>query len=427
MRILVLGSGGREHALVHALKRDPSVSDLHIAPGSPTMSTEATVHPEFTAITDPAKAAEFARELGADLVVIGPEAPLVVGVADALIGAGIPVFGPTRAAAALEGSKQFAKDVMNAAGVPTATSHQLLPGASDTEIEETLDQYGPNYVVKDDGLAGGKGVVVTTDRAAARAHIDAVHAAGNPVLLEAFLDGPEVSLFCLVDGEIVVPLLPAQDHKRAFDNDEGPNTGGMGAYAPVDWLPESGVERIVKEICEPVAAEMVRRGTPYQGLLYAGLAWGQRGPAVIEFNARFGDPETQAVLSLLASPLGEALNAVATGTLADLAPLEWADGYALDVVYAAEGYPESPKTGVVITGEVLGDPQRVLHAGTKANEAGETVSAGGRVLSVMGYGETLAAAREDAYRTVDAINFPGGFYRRDIAKPAAEGRIRIEG
>ena len=427
MRILVLGSGGREHALVHALKRDPSVSDLHIAPGSPTMSTEATVHPEFTAITDPTKAAEFARELGADLVVIGPEAPLVVGVADALIDAGIPVFGPTRAAAALEGSKQFAKDVMNAAGVPTATSHQLLPGASDTEIEETLGQYGPNYVVKDDGLAGGKGVVVTTDRAAARAHIDAVHAAGNPVLLEAFLDGPEVSLFCLVDGETVVPLLPAQDHKRAFDNDEGPNTGGMGAYAPVDWLPEGGVEHIVKEICEPVAAEMVRRGTPYQGLLYAGLAWGQRGPAVIEFNARFGDPETQAVLSLLASPLGEALNAVATGTLADLAPLEWADGYALDVVYAAEGYPESPKTGVVITGEVLGDPQRVLHAGTKANEAGETVSAGGRVLSVMGYGETLAAAREDAYRTVDAINFPGGFYRRDIAKPAAEGRIRIEG
>lgn len=427
MRILVLGSGGREHALVHALKRDPSVSDLHIVPGSPAMSTEATVHPEFTAITDPTKAVEFARELGADLVVIGPEAPLVAGVADALIDAGIPVFGPTKAAAALEGSKQFAKDVMNAAGVPTATSHQLLPDASDTEIEETLDQYGPNYVVKDDGLAGGKGVVVTTDRAAARAHIDAVHAAGNPVLLEAFLDGPEVSLFCLVDGETVVPLLPAQDHKRAYDNDEGLNTGGMGAYAPVDWLPEGGVERIVKEICEPVAAEMVRRGTPYQGLLYAGLAWGQRGPAVIEFNARFGDPETQAVLSLLASPLGEALNAVATGTLADLAPLEWADGYALDVVYAAEGYPESPKTGVVITGEVLGDPQRVLHAGTKANEAGETVSAGGRVLSVMGYGETLVAAREDAYRTVDAINFPGGFYRRDIAKPAAEGRIRIEG
>lgn len=427
MRILVLGSGGREHALVHALKRDPSVSDLHIAPGSPAMSTEATVHPEFTAITDPTKAAEFARELGADLVVIGPEAPLVAGVADALIDAGIPVFGPTKAAAALEGSKHFAKDVMKAAGVPTATSHQLLPGASDTEIEETLDQYGPYYVVKDDGLAGGKGVVVTTDRAAARAHIDAVHAAGNPVLLEAFLDGPEVSLFCLVDGETVVPLLPAQDHKRAYDNDEGPNTGGMGAYAPVDWLPEGGVERIVKEICEPVAAEMVRRGTPYQGLLYAGLAWGQRGPAVVEFNARFGDPETQAVLSLLASPLGEALNAVATGTLADLPPLEWADGYALDVVHAAEGYPESPKTGVVITGEVLGDPQRVLHAGTKANEAGETVSAGGRVLSVMGYGETLAAAREDAYRTVDAINFPGGFYRRDIAKPAAEGRIRIGG
>lgn len=391
------------------------------------MSTEATVHPEFTAITDPTKAAEFARELGADLVVIGPEAPLVAGVADALIDAGIPVFGPTKAAAALEGSKHFAKDVMKAAGVPTATSHQLLPGASDTEIEETLDQYGPYYVVKDDGLAGGKGVVVTTDRAAARAHIDAVHAAGNPVLLEAFLDGPEVSLFCLVDGETVVPLLPAQDHKRAYDNDEGPNTGGMGAYAPVDWLPEGGVERIVKEICEPVAAEMVRRGTPYQGLLYAGLAWGQRGPAVVEFNARFGDPETQAVLSLLASPLGEALNAVATGTLADLPPLEWADGYALDVVHAAEGYPESPKTGVVITGEVLGDPQRVLHAGTKANEAGETVSAGGRVLSVMGYGETLAAAREDAYRTVDAINFPGGFYRRDIAKPAAEGRIRIGG
>jgi len=266
--------------------------------------------------------------------------------------------------------------------------------------------------------------VVTPDRAAARAHVDAVLAAGNPVLLESFLDGPEVSLFCLVDGETVVPLLPAQDHKRAYDNDEGPNTGGMGAYTPLPWLPEDGVQRIVDEVCIPVAKEMARRGTPYSGLLYAGLAWGEEGPAVVEFNCRFGDPETQAVLSLLKSPLAEALHATATGTLSELPPLEWEDGFAVIIVMAAEGYPASPRKGDAISGAALDDPQRVLHAGT-AHADGAYRTAGGRVLSVLGKGATLAEARADAYATVDGIEFAGGFVRRDIGKRAEDGEISL--
>ncbi|MDU6012610.1 phosphoribosylamine--glycine ligase, partial [Corynebacterium sp.] len=254
--------------------------------------------------------------------------------------------------------------------------------------------------------------------------VDTVLAAGNPVLLESFLDGPEISLFCLVDGETVVPLLPAQDHKRAYDNDEGPNTGGMGAYTPLPWLPEEGVQRIVDEVCVPVAKEMVCRGTPYSGLLYAGLAWGEEGPAVVEFNCRFGDPETQAVLSLLKSPLAEALHATATGTLAELAPLEWEDGFAVIVVMAAEGYPASPRKGDAISGAALDDPQRVLHAGTVHTD-GAYHTAGGRVLSVLGKGSTLAEARADAYATVDGIEFAGGFVRRDIGKRAEDGEISL--
>ena len=254
--------------------------------------------------------------------------------------------------------------------------------------------------------------------------MDAVLGAGNPVLLESFLDGPEVSLFCLVDGETVVPLLPAQDHKRAYDNDEGPNTGGMGAYAPLPWLGKGDVQRIVDEVCTPVAKEMVRRGTPYSGLLYAGLAWGEEGPAVVEFNCRFGDPETQAVLSLLQSPLAQALNATATGTLAELEPLQWEDGYAITVVMAAEGYPASPRKGDAITGEGLEDPERVLHAGTKHSN-GVFQSNGGRVLNVLGKGDTLDSARENAYATVQGIEFAGGFVRGDIGKRAADGEISI--
>ena len=420
MRILVIGSGAREHALLLGLSQDPSVSELHVAPGNAGMEALARQHK--VQVDDPAAVTELAQKLGVDLVVIGPEIPLVAGVADALRAAGIAVFGPNKDAARIEGSKAFAKDVMAAAGVRTAHAEAIAPSAAAAEIEAVLDRFGPTWVVKDDGLAAGKGVVVTPDRAAARAHIDAVLAAGNPVLLESFLDGPEVSLFCLVDGETVVPLLPAQDHKRVRDNDEGPNTGGMGAYCPLPWLPVDGVRRIVEEVCVPVAKEMVARGCAYSGLLYAGLAWGAEGPAVVEFNCRFGDPETQAVLALLKTPLATLLNAVATGTLADQPPLEWEDGYALTVVLAAYNYPDSPRTGDVITGA---EHASVRHAGTARNADGELVSAGGRVLNVVGTGATLVDARDSAYAVISGIELPGGHYRSDIALPAVEGRISV--
>lgn len=424
MRILVIGSGGREHALLKGLKADPSTTELHVAPGSPAFASLAQVHPEYSRVEDPAQMLELAQKIDAELVVVGPEVPLVAGVTDVLRAHGIAVFGPTKAAAQLEGSKAFAKDVMAAAGVRTARAEQLVPGCSEADIEDCLDNFGPHYVVKDDGLAGGKGVVVTRDRIAARAHVDEVLIAGNPVLLESFLDGPEVSLFCLVDGETVVPLLPAQDHKRAYDNDEGPNTGGMGAYTPLPWLPEGGVQRIVDEVCTPVAAEMVKRGQPYTGLLYAGLAWGKEGIAVVEFNCRFGDPETQAVLSLLKSPLAQALYATSTGALAQLPPLRWEQGYAATVVLAAAGYPQSPRKGDAITGEGLDDPERILHAGTTIAD-GQVLSAGGRVLNALGKGATLEEARAAAYKVLDGITMEGGFYRHDIGLAAQEGRISV--
>lgn len=374
-------------------------------------------------VTNAGATVELAQSIGADLVVVGPEQPLVAGVTDALREAGFAVFGPSKAAAALEGSKAFAKDVMASAGVRTADARQVTDVA---DVPAALDAFGPNYVVKDDGLAGGKGVVVTPDRAAAQAHAEAVLAAGNPVLFESFLEGPEVSLFCLVDGETVVPLLPAQDHKRAYDNDEGPNTGGMGAYTPLPWLPADGVQRIVDEVVAPVAAEMVRRGTPYSGLLYAGLAWGAEGPAVVEFNARFGDPETQAVLALLETPLAEVLHATATGTLHTIGPLDWRDGFAVTVVLAAEGYPANPRKGDVITaaGTLIDDASHVLHAGT-SRDGDAYVSAGGRVLNILGTGATLEEAVEEAYVTIGKIDLAGSFYRRDIARPAIEGTITV--
>lgn len=424
MRILVIGSGAREHALLYAMSKDPQATDLHVAPGNAGMSEIATMYP--LVVDDPAGAVALAKEIGADLVVIGPEVPLVAGVADALRDAGFAVFGPNADAARIEGSKAFAKDVMKVAGVKTASAEAIQPEASDEDIEAAIDRFGPNWVVKDDGLAAGKGVVVTKDRAEALEHAKAVLAAGNPVLLESFLDGPEVSLFCLVDGETVVPLLPAQDHKRVGNNDEGPNTGGMGAYSPLSWLPEGATERIVAEVCEPVAREMAARGCPFQGLLYAGLAWGEDGPAVIEFNCRFGDPETQAVLALLESPVAQLLNAAATGTLADFGPLSWRDGYALTVVLAAEGYPVSTRTGDVIEGAEPGrEEDGILHAGTARNAAGELVSAGGRVLNVIGVGDTLEEARDKAYETIKTIKLEGSHYRTDIALPAVEGRISI--
>lgn len=419
MRILVIGSGGREHALLKGL----AGNELFVAPGNAGMESLAKCLP-IDALT-PQPIVDLAKEVDAELVVIGPEVPLVGGAADALREAGISVFGPTQEAAQLEGSKAFAKDVMAAAGVATARALRVTPEEGTAGVESALEQFGPNYVVKDDGLAGGKGVVVTTDRAEAAAHANAVLEAGNPVLFESFLEGPEVSLFCLVDGETVVPLLPAQDHKRAYDNDEGPNTGGMGAYTPLPWLPEGGVERIVDEIARPVAREMVNRGIPYQGLLYVGAAWGAEGPSVVEFNARFGDPETQPVLSLLKTPLDTVLYAVATGTLADLAPLEWEDGFAATVVLAAENYPASPAKGDAITSAELDNPDKVLHAGTKRTDEGY-VSAGGRVLNVLGRGATLEEAVADAYRVIEGIEMRGSFYRKDIGRRAVAGEVSVE-
>ncbi|MDY5785295.1 phosphoribosylamine--glycine ligase [Corynebacterium sp.] len=417
MRILVIGSGGREHALLNGLKGN----ELFVAPGNAGMADLAEVHP--VEVGSPDSVVALARDLDVELVVIGPEVPLVAGAADALRDAGIHVFGPSKAGAQLEGSKAFAKDVMAAAGVRTASAMSVTELG---EIDAALDEYGPNYVVKDDGLAGGKGVVVTQDRAEAEAHARAVIEAGNPVLLESFLEGPEVSLFCLVDGETVVPLLPAQDHKRAHDNDAGPNTGGMGAYTPLPWLPEGGVQRIVDEIAVPVAREMVKRGTPYQGVLYVGAAWGPEGPSVVEFNARFGDPETQPVLSLLKTPLADVLYAAATGTLAECAPLEWEDGFAATVVLAAENYPAAPRTGDAIIGDNLTDPAKILHAGTALND-GTLVSAGGRVLNAMGKGATLEEAVANAYAEIEKVSLQGSFYRTDIARKAIEGVIRVEG
>ncbi|WP_287001218.1 MULTISPECIES: phosphoribosylamine--glycine ligase [Gordonia] len=417
MRVLVIGSGGREHALLLGLSRDPSVTELHVAPGNAGTASIATNHAVDVVSSDGVLA--LARQLDADLVVIGPEVPLVLGVADVLRDAGFATFGPGAQAAQIEGSKAFAKDVMAAAGVRTAHSEVVDNPA---KLDAALDRFGPTWVVKDDGLAAGKGVVVTTDRAAARSHAAECLEIGHPVLLESFLDGPEVSLFCLVDGETVVPLIPAQDHKRVGDNDTGPNTGGMGAYTPLPWLPDEMTTQIVDDVVKPVAAELVRRGTPFSGLLYAGLAIGNDGPAVVEFNCRFGDPETQAVLALLKSPLGQALNATATGTLADLPPLEWEDGAAVIVVVAAENYPGKPRTGDVIIGA---GGEGVLHAGTAIDASGAVVSAGGRVLGVLGVGADLAEARAQAYERIDAIKLPGSHHRTDIGRAALEGEISI--
>ncbi|AUS78956.1 phosphoribosylamine--glycine ligase [Actinoalloteichus sp. AHMU CJ021] len=415
MRILVIGSGAREHALLLALSHDPEVTGLACAPGNAGTATLAEtlgVDPG-----DPDAVAALARRWNADLVVVGPEVPLVAGVADAVRAAGVLCFGPSRAAAAIEGSKAFAKDVMASAGVPTAHSEIVDNPA---HLDAALARFGPTWVVKDDGLAAGKGVVVTSDLDTARAHAMTLLDDGHPVLLESFLDGPEASLFCLVDGTTVVPLLPAQDFKRVGDGDSGPNTGGMGAYAPLPWAEPGLVDDIVERVVRPTAEELDRRGTPFSGLLYAGLALTSTGPQVIEFNCRFGDPETQVVLALLRTPLSRPLNAVASGRLAELPPLEWSDGAAVTVVVAAEGYPGRPRTGDVISG---GEGDGVLHAGTRRRDDGAVVSSGGRVLSVVGTGPDLDAAREDAYERVALVHLTGSHHRSDIALRAVKGEV----
>ncbi|WP_037911062.1 phosphoribosylamine--glycine ligase [Actinacidiphila yeochonensis] len=419
MKVLVIGGGAREHALCRSLSLDPEVTSLHCAPGNVGIADVAELHPVDA--LDGTAVADLAERLGADLVVVGPEAPLVAGVADAVRSRGIDCFGPSREAAELEGSKAFAKDVMAAAGVPTARSYVCVTAA---EVDAALDAFGAPYVVKDDGLAAGKGVVVTGDLAAAKAHALACIGTGDGrVVIEEYLDGPEVSLFAITDGTTVVPLQPAQDFKRALDGDQGPNTGGMGAYSPLPWADPKLVEEVERTVLQPTVDELRRRGTPFSGLLYAGLAITSRGVRVIEFNARFGDPETQVVLARLRTPLAGLLRAAATGQLAGHPAPRWSDGAAVTVVIASYNYPDAPRTGDPITGldEVAEKDERayVLHAGTRGDDAGRIVTAGGRVLSVTATGSTLAKARERAYRAVDRIGLDGGHHRTDIAAEAA--------
>lgn len=430
VKILVVGTGAREHAIVHALAAESAegaapAHELHAAPGNPGMAAQAALHPVDA--EDGRAVAALARTLGVDLVVVGPEAPLVAGVADAVREAGIPVFGPSAEAARLEGSKAFAKDVMAAAAVPTAMAHVCT---TVEQVADALDAFGAPYVVKDDGLAAGKGVVVTSDRAAALAHArEALDARGDDgrVVIEEYLDGPEVSLFCLCDGATVVPMVPAQDFKRVGDDDAGPNTGGMGAYTPLDWAPSGLVAEVVERIAQPTVDEMARRGAPFSGVLYVGLALTSRGTRVVEFNARFGDPEIQAVLARLRTPLSGVLLAAATGRLDGIEPLRWSEDAVVNVVVASQGYPESPRKGDPITGiddaEAL-DDVHVLHAGTAVVD-GALVSAGGRVLSVVGRGADLAAARAASYAGVEKIALDGSHHRSDIALRAERGEVAV--
>ncbi|MHA7144756.1 phosphoribosylamine--glycine ligase [Arthrobacter sp. TmT3-37] len=424
MKVLVLGPGGREHAIVRALLADPFVGEVHAAPGNAGIAADVPTH-DIDA-NDPAVVTDLARRLGSDLVVIGPEAPLAAGVADALLDAGMPVFGPTKAAAQLEASKAFAKQVMASAGVPTAMARVA---ATDEEANEALCTFGAPYVVKDDGLAAGKGVVVTDDLDEARAHASSCFRAGGTVVVEEYLDGPEVSLFVLSDGRTVVPLAPAQDFKRIADGDRGPNTGGMGAYSPLEWVPAGLVDEVVSRVAQPVIDEMAHRGTPFAGVLYVGLALTSRGMRVIEFNARFGDPETQAVLARLSTPLGGVLLAAAKGTLDQVDQLKWSPRTAVAVVLASENYPDAPATGRRVRGlrkAAKVDGAHVLHAGTALRD-GKVVSAGGRVLAVVGLGDSLADARTTAYDSLSLIELEGGRFRTDIALKASRSEVTVTG
>ncbi len=416
MKILVIGSGAREHAIVNALLRDRVSHEIVAAPGNAGIAE--VVETVSLNTTDGALIAEYAGEQAIDLVIIGPEAPLVAGVADALRAAGIAVFGPDKAAAQLEGSKDFAKEIMTAAGVPTGRS---VSATTMNEVEAALDEFGAPYVVKADGLAAGKGVIVTGERKAAHDHAE-FYIHHGPVLIEEFLDGQEVSLFVLSDGDAVVPLSPAQDYKRVFDGDEGPNTGGMGAYSPLPWLPAGFVGEIVETVAQPTIREMSRRGTPFVGLLYCGLIVTSKGVKVIEFNARFGDPETQVVLERLDSSLADLLLATAKGRLASAPEPVFSSDVAITVVLASEGYPESPVTGKPILGlaDALEVPGvSIAHAAT-ARDGDGFVSTGGRVLTVIARGGDFGDARRRAYLALDRITLEGSHFRTDIAARVAE-------
>jgi phosphoribosylamine---glycine ligase len=399
--VLIVGSGGREHALAWKIAQSPSLGELHAAPGNPGIEGLGTCHPVRPDDLD--AVLSLSRELGIDLVVIGPEAPLVAGLADVLRGAGVAVFGPTAGAARIEGSKSFAKDVLLTAGVPTA---------------EELGEPRAPCVVKADGLAAGKGVFVChTDEELAGA-LPRAQKLGERVVVEELLEGEEVSLFALCDGTDVLPLAPAQDFKRLLEGDRGPNTGGMGSYSPVPWLGEDRVDELVDAVHRPVLRELAARGTPFRGLLYAGLMLTDDGPYVLEFNCRFGDPETQAILPRLEGDLLEALAAVAGGSL-DGVDLVAGREAAVTVVLAAAGYPEAPETGIEISGisDAEAEGALVFHAGT-AVRGGSIVTAGGRVLGVTALGDSIAEARDRAYRAVERIDVAGVQYRHDIALAA---------
>ena len=393
MKILLVGGGGREHALALGLKADPEVTEIHCAPGNAGIAEFATLHD--VDILDNGAVVALAQELDVDLVVIGPEAPLVNGICDQLRAAGFATFGPSKAAAQLEGSKNFAKEVMHDAGVATAKSFTC---ENRMEIEKALDYFSPPYVVKDDGLAGGKGVVVTDDRQAALDHALSC----KRVVIEEFLEGPEISLFGISDGKTILALEPAQDFKRAFDGDQGPNTGGMGAYSPLPWAPSDVVEQTHREVLAPMIAEMAARGTPFVGLLYAGLSLTDHGIRVIEFNVRFGDPETQVLIPRLKTPLASLLYKAATRNL-EGEKIEWLPLSAVTVVLAAEGYPSAPKKYSPMSAIRSIAETYIFHAG------------GGRILSATGVGSDLTEARDRAYRAISQIELEGSFYRTDIA------------
>jgi phosphoribosylamine---glycine ligase len=418
VRILVIGSGAREHAIIHTLLKDKDVFAVFAAPGNAGISKIVRTYP--LDIRDATKTLELAIDLKVDLVVIGPEIPLAEGVADVVRNHGIPVFGPNKDAAQIESSKSFAKDVMKSAGVPTA---RWFDCKTREEVEEALTSFSSPYVVKDDSLAQGKGVIVTDSIEEARAHAYSCLEHGK-VVIEEFLSGEEVSLFLLSDGNQTVPLQPAQDFKRVFDNDEGPNTGGMGAYSPLPFLDKNFGEVVSRDIGDKVIAELRNRGMPFVGLLYAGLIITSDGVKVIEFNARFGDPETQVVLSRLLSPLGDVLIKTARGELESLPPLQWSDDSVVNVVLASEKYPDTPTLGDEIVGleEAQSvDGVEIFHAGTIEKD-GQIVSAGGRVLSVTASGYNLTEARKRAYEAIDKISLRGGQYRSDIAKKASENQ-----
>lgn len=408
MKVLLIGSGGREHALAAALNADPQLEELHVAPGNPGISSISKCHEINT--DDNNAVIELAKSLKIDLIIVGPEKPLANGLADAARAAGIPCFGPSKAAAQLEASKDFAKQVMRDAGVPTA---RFFTCKTREEIEKALDEFGAPYVVKHDGLAAGKGVVVTDNRDFAIEHA----LQSSQVVIEEFLDGPEVSLFGISDGHNIVAMQPAQDFKRALDGDLGPNTGGMGAYSPLPWAPDEIIEETLTQVLNPTIREMEARGTPFVGLLYAGLAITHKGTKVIEFNARFGDPETEVLLPRLKTPLAQLLLKAATGKLAG-ETLEWSDESAVTVVLASEGYPANPVTGEPITGISPVPGSSVFHAGTTLRD-GILHSSGGRVLAVTGMGADLTEARNKAYRVISAITLHGSHYRSDIALNAS--------